>query len=116
MRIIHVPPGEHKTIEAMKGTTSSSDYAKNLWLIGQFYAENSTPVFLEQPVQEMKRGERRFLEQRVPEMDDCEAGQFLRQAVAEIRSPVCASFAQTAVDGKSYETVSWRDWIAKLKD
>ena len=69
--------------------------ANNLWLIRQFYAENSAPVFLEQFVQEMKRGERRILEKPVPEIAESgrerHPGQqmgFLEQLVQEFLAPV----------------------------
>ena len=42
--------------------------ANNLWLVRQLYSEYSAAAFLEQLVQEMKKGGRQFLEHAVPEI------------------------------------------------
>lgn len=42
--------------------------ANNVWLMRQFFSEYSAAEFLEQLVQEMKKGGRRFLAQAVPEL------------------------------------------------
>lgn len=58
--------------------------ADNVWRMRQFYADHSTPEFLEQAVPELKRhAGKPYLEQLVQESGRKTAGQFLAQAVPE---------------------------------
>ena len=62
--------------------------ADNVWRMRQFYADHSTPEFLEQAVPELKRhAGKPYLEQLVQESGRKTAGQFLAQAVPEIGKP-----------------------------
>ena len=61
--------------------------ADNVWRMGQFYADHTNPAFLEQAVQEMKRGKGTgFLEQAVPESGGGPGNSILEQPVPEILS------------------------------
>ena len=58
--------------------------ADNVWRMRQFYADHSTPEFLEQAVPELKRhAGKPYLEQLVQESGRKTAGQFLEQPVPE---------------------------------
>jgi predicted nuclease of restriction endonuclease-like (RecB) superfamily len=61
--------------------------ANSVWLMRQFYADHSTPEFLEQAVQELKRRTgMAFLEQAVPESGGSTKNSILGQAVPETLS------------------------------
>ena len=67
--------------------------ANNLWLIRQFYLEYGDPAFLEQAVQEMKKGRRQLLAQTVSETQERAATGILEQPVPESLSQVVRELA-----------------------
>ena len=67
--------------------------ADNVWRMGQFYTDHSSPEFLAQAVHEMKRRkETGFLEQAVPESGAHARSSILEQPVPEILSQAVREF------------------------
>ena len=78
--------------------------ADNVWRMGQFYADHSSPEFLEQAVQELKRFKTTgLLEQAVPETRDRPKNDILEQVVPEIHLHAVREFVSLVPWGHHVE-------------
>ncbi len=85
--------------------------ANSVWLMRQFYAEHSTPAFLEQAAQELKRQPGKpFLEQLVQEREGKTVGRILEQPVPEILAQAVRELAVQVPWGHHIEL------LKKVKD
>jgi predicted nuclease of restriction endonuclease-like (RecB) superfamily len=78
--------------------------ANSIWLMRQLYAEFSTPEFLEQAVQELKRAPgQAILEQTVPESAGSQETLILKQPVPEILTQAVREFVSLVPRGHHVE-------------